>query len=423
MKILHLLHRSLPGTHGYAIRSKYIAEYQKALGLESIVITSPFQSGIDNSNKKPEYINGIPYYRTNILDKIGSREVRSSSVWASALRLPILLLFLEKVLHVTQLTKPSVIHAHSPFYCGLIAFLASRILGIPYVYEIRGAWEASFIPEKGMSLEQKVIRFLETLAIKKADSIVVISEHLRNELLARGINKKINVVPNGVDTIKFSTKEKSKRLLEEYHLGDKIILGYIGTLSAEYEGLEYLIKAMPLIVKKQPSSVLLLVGNGRLKRHLERLSEKMSIKENVIFTGPIPHDMVQDYYSIIDICVFPRIRTAETELVTPLKPFEAMACGKAVIASDVGGMREIISEEQTGVLFEAENICDLAKKCLALIEDSARRALLGNRAREWVRRNRDWKDIVLLYRQIYENLEGCVSKARQDKSPGNDNKI
>ena len=143
MKILHILHRSLPGTHGYAIRSKYIVECQKELSLDPVVITSPFQSGSNGAKGNPEYINDIPYYRTNLFEKMGSREVRSSSIWLSALRFPLIMMFAKQVLNLAKRIKPSIIHAHSPFYCGLIASWVSKKLGIPSIYEIRGVWEGS----------------------------------------------------------------------------------------------------------------------------------------------------------------------------------------------------------------------------------------------------------------------------------------
>lgn len=406
MKILHILHRSLPGTHGYAIRSKNIVEYQKTMGLDPIVITSPFQSGSENADRNPEYINNIPYYRTNLSGKIGSTQVRTSSLWLSALRLPLIFLFAKYVLDVARKTKPSIIHAHSPFYCGLIASWVSKSIGISSIYEIRGVWEGSSASVKNSKiyLPQKVMGFLENRAIQSADAIVVISKHLKEELSYRGINNNTYIVPNGVDTTKFTHKEKSRKLLKELHLEEKIVLGYIGTFSAEYEGIEYLIKALPLIINKHPQVVLLLVGDGRMKEMLVKLSKKIGVCESIVFTGKIPHDRISEYYSVIDISIFPRKRTRETELVTPIKPLEAMAIGNPVIGSNVGGMKELISDGVTGILFEAENVNDLAEKCLYLIEAQEKRDILRRQAKEWVLRNRDWLKVVQQYKRIYDNL-------------------
>ena len=214
------------------------------------------------------------------------------------------------------------------------------------------------------------MRLLENRAIQRADAIVVISEHLKSELLSRGIANNAYVVPNGVDTTKFTSREKSKRLLENFHLGDKIVMGYIGTLSADYEGLEYLIEALPLIIKKHPHVVLLLVGDSALKQTLEELSKKLRVKDNVVFTGRIPHDIISEYYSIIDFFILPRKGTRETELVTALKPLEAIANGKPVIGINFGGLQELIAAGETGLLFEAKNVKDLADKCINLIENT-----------------------------------------------------
>lgn len=342
--------------------------------------------------------------------------MRSSSIWESALRFPLIFLFAIRVLNLAKAIKPSVIHAHSPFYSGLIASLVSRILDIPYLYEVRGVWEGSSFSTNSTksSLAQKAMRFFENSAICKADAVVVISEALKNELSTRGLNRKIYVVPNGVALKKFSYRGKSRELRKKLNIDGKIVLGYIGTFSAEYEGLEYLIEALPLIIKRCPQTVLLLVGDGRLRALLEALSDELIAKGNVIFTGRIPHDRILDYYSVLDISVYPRKRTIETDLVTPLKPLEAMACGKAVIGSNVGGIRELVSDDNTGKLFEAENVDNLALSCINLIQDKEKRETLSKQAREWVIKNRDWSKIVSRYGKIYSDL--LMMKKTKDKS-------
>jgi PEP-CTERM/exosortase A-associated glycosyltransferase len=412
--VLHILHRSVPGTHGYAIRSKCIVDWQKQFGLEPVVITSPFQSGSNGMRKNPEYIDGIRYYRTDLFEKMGSREVRSSSIWRSALRFPLVVMFAKEVLNLSRHIKPAIIHAHSPFYCGLIASWVSKQLGIPSIYEIRGVWEDSsaLLDENRTSYPRKIFRFLENSAMQRVDEIVVISEHLRAELLSRRFHKKIHVVPNGVDAGKFTGTEKKRILLKELNLEGKVVLGYIGTLSAEYEGLEYLINGLPSIMKKCSQTVLLLVGDGRLRGALESLTERIGVKENVIFTGRVPHQLIPDYYSIIDICVFPRKRTMETEIVTALKPLEAMAGGKAIIASNVGGTQELISDGKTGILFEACSTNDLVEKCVTMIEDENMRQTLGMQGRKWVLENREWAIIVRRYIDIYDKLVKGFQQSR-----------
>lgn len=200
MKVLHILHRSVPGTHGYGITSKYIVECQKQLSLDPVVITSPFQSGMGD-NGKLEYINGIPYFRANLFAKIGGKEVRSSSMLRSAPRFPLIILFALEALRISKAIKPSVIHAHSPSYCGLIAWMVSKIVDIPYVYEVRGVWEDPWSGRSGSGIKglpiKKALRWLEGLAIRRADAVVVISEHLRNELRERGLRSHVYIVPNG----------------------------------------------------------------------------------------------------------------------------------------------------------------------------------------------------------------------------------
>ncbi len=379
---------------------------QKTLGLDPVVITSPFQGVLGRANGNPEYIKDIPYYRTKFLGLEGTTEVRSTSIWRSALRFPALFLFGKQVSDVAKRIQPSIVHAHSPFYCGLIGSMVAKNLNIPCLYEVRGIWESSsvFAENSKASIPQKVMRVLENRAMKRADAIIVISEYLKKELSSRGIANKTYIVPNGVDTRRFMFKEKSKRLVEELHLEDRIVLGYIGTLSAEYEGLENLIKALPIIIKKHPRVVLLLVGDGRLKELLDGLSRKLGVSGNVFFAGSIAHDRVPEYYSIIDIAVFPRKWTRETEYVTALKPIEAMAGGIPVIGSNVGGMQELISDGKTGILFKADDVKDLADKCIDLIEQVDKRDMLGKQGKKWTTENRDWMKIVSQYEEIYKTL-------------------
>ena len=255
---------------------------------------------------------------------------------------------------------------------------------------------------------QKVFRLLENWAIGGADVVVVISEELKKEVLSRALNDNIFVVPNGIDATKFVYKEKSKELLEKYHLKGKVVLGYVGTFSAEYEGLEHLIKALPGIINKSAKTALLLVGDGRLRAQLEALAEKMDVKGKVIFVGKIPHDLISEYYSLMDICVFPRTRTLETELVTALKPLEAMASGKPIIGSNVGGIQELISEGKTGILFEAGSTDDLVRKCLILVKDNRMREMLGIHAKTWVMENRQWPTVIGRYVSVYNKLVSSV---------------
>ena len=146
----------------------------------------------------------------------------------------------------------------------------------------------------------------------------------------------------------------------------------------------------------------MLVGAGDEIQRLKNLVDKFAIQDKVIFCGIVPHKDVMDYYSVIDIFIYPRVDARVNHMVTPLKPLEAMSMGKAVLASDVGGMKELINHERTGLLFRRNDKNDFVKKCLELLGDNNLRVRLGENARDWIKSNRDWSQIVKGYTQVYE---------------------
>jgi glycosyltransferase involved in cell wall biosynthesis len=130
----------------------------------------------------------------------------------------------------------------------------------------------------------------------------------------------------------------------------------------------------------------------------------LGLDEYVLFTGRIPHAEISQYYSIMDILVYPRLRRRITSMVTPIKPLEAMSMERTVVASDVGGLKELVDDEATGLLFRAEDEQDLAAKLRRCVEDPILRRRLGAAARVAMMRSRDWKTLVAPYVTIYGNL-------------------
>lgn len=126
----------------------------------------------------------------------------------------------------------------------------------------------------------------------------------------------------------------------------------------------------------------------------------------MVFTGRVPHEQVQRYYSIIDVLVYPRLSMRLTDLVTPLKPLEAMAQGKLLAASDVGGHRELIRDGHNGVLFKTNDPRSLAEKVNALLQAPARWPALRQAGREYVETERNWVRSVAGYRPVYQELLG-----------------
>jgi PEP-CTERM/exosortase A-associated glycosyltransferase len=304
--------------------------------------------------------------------------------------------------------QPDIIHAHSPVLDAVPAIRVGRKLGIPVVYEIRAFWEDAAVDHGSTqegSLRYKLTRALETWAVKNADAVTVICEGLRKDLAARGIPaNKITVIPNAVDVEQFEMGGKPDLALKmKLGLGTSRVLGFIGSFYA-YEGLDLLIAALPSILKQMPDVKVLLVGGGPQDAALKRQVMTLDLMDRVIFTGRVPHADVNRYYDLVDVLVYPRHPMRLTELVTPLKPLEAMAQGRLMVASDVGGHKELIQDGKTGVLFHAGNAGDLASKVVGLLKYEEGWERMKKNGRQFVETERNWAASVARYRSVYGGL-------------------
>ncbi|AON55065.1 membrane-anchored group 1 glycosyltransferase [Herbaspirillum seropedicae] len=241
--------------------------------------------------------------------------------------------------------------------------------------------------------------------MKRADAVTTICEGLRADIAARGVPlAKMTVIPNAVNIDDFSLGQQADpALARQLGLEGKTLLGFIGSFYA-YEGLPVLVRALPQLLAGNPDVRLLLVGGGPQERALHALAAELGVSDKVVFAGRVPHEQVQRYYNLIDVLVYPRLKMRLTDLVTPLKPLEAMAQGRLVVASDVGGHRELISDGRTGVLFAAGSPEALAQKVLALLAEPARWPQLRAAGRHFVETERNWAASVARYQQIYPRL-------------------
>jgi PEP-CTERM/exosortase A-associated glycosyltransferase len=276
------------------------------------------------------------------------------------------------------------------------------------VYEIRAFWEDAAVDHGSTregSLRYRLTRALETWAVKQADAVTVICEGLRNDLVARGIAAdKITVIPNAVDIDKFAVGGKPDAELKmKLGLGNSRVLGFIGSFYA-YEGLDLLVAALPAILSQMPDVKVLLVGGGPQDAALKQQVMALDLKDRVVFTGRVPHAEVNRYYDLVDVLVYARHPMRLTELVTPLKPLEAMAQGRLMVASDVGGHRELIEDSKTGVLFRAGSVDDLAGKVVALLQNEPEWDRMKRNGREFVESERNWAASVARYRGVYGRL-------------------
>ena len=401
MKILHVLDRSVPNISGYSLRSKYILDSQKKLGLDIAVVTSPNQE----SAADIETIDGIMYYRSTTKASILRGLANKNVIFKSKLFTRVLYDKIEEV--IKNHKDIDLIHAHSPILCGLPALAIGRKYKIPIVYEVRALWEDAAVDQKKTrenSLRHRLTKYYETKLLRKVDSVTVICEGLKNEMISRLIPvDKIHVMPNGIDTEQFLPQEKDIDLLKQHNLDGNLVFGFIGSFF-EFEGLELFIKAIANLIAQNKGVKALIVGGGRREEELRNFASKLCSNGSIIFTGRVPHDTIKKYYSVMDILVYPRIKNRLTELVTPLKPLEAMSMEKAVLASNIGGLKELVEDKKTGILFEAENINDLTDKITYLLQNPQIRNELGKNARKNVMSSRKWLDISKKYLEIYSDL-------------------
>jgi glycosyltransferase involved in cell wall biosynthesis len=244
---------------------------------------------------------------------------------------------------------------------------------------------------------------LETQACHLADQVVVISRGIKNDLTKRSIPpEKLTLARNGVDVDHFKTCSPHSQYLKAWRLGGKKIIGFIGSFF-EYEGLDLLVEAMARLVEARSDVALILIGGGRVESELRAQIERLRLRHRVIMPGKIPHESIPAIYAMCDILAYPRTSLRLTELTTPLKPLEAMAMGKAVVASNVGGHRELIQDGRTGLFFPAGDVSELARTLNRLLDCQDLCQKLGQQASTWVRQRRSWDKVAACYADAYTN--------------------
>src|SRR5687768_1728428 len=406
MKILHVLHNSLPLLCGYSIRSGYIVNLQRSLGLQPSVVSSGQHpngelmreaiDGVDYRRTPKPQFNAVPFLRESLLMRNLEREVEIAA----------------------REVRPDVIHAHSPVLVGLPAMRVARRLGVGFVYEIRDLWENASVDRGRFTAESplyRVARRLESHVLSRADAVVTICDLLKAELQPRaGRPDKVHVVANGVDAYAFAPQAADSKLKDRWKLAGKEVILYAGTFQ-RYEGLDLLVRAIGHIVRSRPTAHLVIVGGSAgfahgvrsvtsEERDLLAVVRETGAGDHVTFTGRIPHSEVKDMYAIADVVAYPRRLTRTTALTTPLKPLEAMAMAKPVVVSDVAPMLELVRDGETGLVFRAGDVSDLASKLIRLLRHPELRGQMGDAARAWVLRERQWPDLISRYRDVYQSV-------------------
>lgn len=452
MKILHVLANSSPDINGYAVRTQMLLQHQQELEeIENVALTSPWyphrESMIEEySSHGVKYLRTLhPSRRTNrkislqLVDafspKLKTSEVQDDSLtrnWLirSIKKIPrvisyfsrigwkvveekiLIRYFTRRIIEVAKEENADLIHAHTPYRVGLPALKAARKLKLPFVYEMRGMWEETAVANgRWMRNGPAYRRFqaYETKVLRKADQVICISETLKDEAISRGVNPaKISIVTNAVERKIVEENEFSKHYpavedqLSKNH--GACTVGYIGSLR-EMEGVDLTAKAVARLISKGMNVQFFVLTGPSGQEELRNLCSTLGIEKYTTITGPVPHQEVAAFYRLIDVFVVSRPDSRVTQLVTPLKPFEAMAMGRTVVASKLAALEEIIQHGNTGLLYSPDDLDDLAKTIELCVTQPDLREELGKAAQRWVLKNRTWDTVVENTRVVYERAQ------------------
>lgn len=403
LHVLHVLDHSIPLHSGYTFRTLSLLREQRKLGWETHQLTSP------------KHGEGLAGEATDVLEEtVDGWHFHRTPVSAGGLRIPgisemrLMRQLEDRLQTIVEQVKPQILHAHSPVLNALPALKVGRRLGIPVVYEVRAFWEDAAVDHGTTSegsLRYRMTRRMETHALQRAGHVFTICEGLRSDIVGRGIPaSRVTVIPNAVDIESFEPGGQPDAALQaKLGLSNCTVLGFIGSFYA-YEGLDLLLKALPQILASKPDVRVLLVGGGPQDAALKAQAQRLGLQDRVVFTGRVPHADVGRFYDLVDVLVYPRQSMRLTELVTPLKPLEAMAQGRILVASDVGGHKELIRDGETGVLFKAGDDNALAEAVVSLLNSPGRWPKLRAQGRQFVEKERNWTRSVSWYSTVYERL-------------------
>jgi PEP-CTERM/exosortase A-associated glycosyltransferase len=416
MRILHVLDHSVPLQSGYTFRTLGILRGQRARGWETAHLTTPRHR---RPGPDPETAEGLEFHRTPApASPLARLPVARERLEMAAT---------ERRLHaLARRLAPDLLHAHSPVLSAVPALAVGRRLGIPVVYEVRAFWEDAAVSEgmtRAGSPRYHATRWLETRALRRADAVTCICEGLRGDIVARGIGAdKVTVIPNAVDVSRFNAASaKDPDLVARLRLEGAVVLGFIGSFY-RYEGIDLLVRAAADLIKSRGEVRLLLVGGGPEAERVGRLIAELGAGDRVIATGRVPHEEVGKYYDLVDVFVYPRLPMRLTDLVTPLKPLESMAMRKVVLASDVGGHKELIRDRETGFLFRAGDPGALEAVIEEALAQRGRWPEIGHAGRRFVETERSWPAVVARYEGVYERAlagrDRRAAPARQAAAAG-----
>lgn len=405
-KVFYLLHNSLPySSAGYSTRTHGLLHSLNQIGWDVDGVTRlgyPYdrpETKITSEDiiPKKDIIDGVDYHRLNQTTDVVKKHPLYYYIQNYSAELK----------KLAEEEKPQIIHAASNHWNGLTAVKTARELGIPSVYEVRGLWEVtrgSREPQWWGGPQFSFMAQMEAEACIEATAVITITEALKTEMISRGVpEEKIVVVPNGVDTERFVPMERDEELAYDLGVSEKTVIGYVGSI-LDYEGIDMLIEATEILAEQRDDFHVLIVGDGAKLEELQNYVIENGFQSHITFTGRVPHEDVERYYSIIDITPLPRHPLPVCEMVSPLKPFEAMAMGKTILGSDVDAIAEIIKPGINGFLHEKGNVLSLVKELNNLLDNPSLVKSVGKSSRRWVVENRNWYNLGEKISELYNSI-------------------
>lgn len=402
-RVLHLVSRALPHTlAGYTVRTQDVARSQAEAGLDPHVMTRAGFPRKGSAGSGPDWVGPVPYYRVPATAPSRVPDRMLTEVARAAVPL------LEEL-------RPAVLQPASDHMQAQTALALARPLGIPVVYEVRGFWEESWAADRSHDEDTAIAtdhyvmtREVETACMLAVTAVVTLSDVMRDAIVARGVPpERITVVPNAVDVDRFRPMPRDAALAASLGIeAGELVVGYISTFSP-YEGIPTLLEAAARLHAIGRRIRVLLVGDGKDEATIRDAGRRLGLFDEgaLLMPGRVPHDQIARYYSLLDVFVVPRTANRVSQLVTPLKPYEAMAMEQAVVVSDLPALREIVTPGETGLTFRPDDADDLAEVLAALLDDPTLRGRLGRRAREWVAAERTWTANGRRYRELFERLD------------------
>lgn len=404
--ILYLAHMALPfESAGYCTRTHGLLTNLSRFNPNISVQTRlgyPLDKGklrhLSEDDVKPEFtVDGLIYGYEKAVDQGIADADERAYIERAALAL----------IERARTTRPALIQAASNHVNGAIGLTAARALGLPFVYEVRGLWHMSRVARQPHFLHHANYQAMDAAEVaicKEADFVLAITHAVRHYLIDKGVPEdRILVLPNGVDTHRFTPIEPDEDLRAELEIGEGIVIGYVGSF-VKYEGLDLLVEAFAKLRERHAGVYLLLVGDGDTRNELEAMVDQLGIRDGVRFTGRVPHDDVNRYHSIIDIAPFPRTPDIVCEFISPLKPFESMAMGQVVVGSDVAALREIITDGEHGRLFKKGDSHDLFEVLSTLVSNPEEMSRLRDSGLDWVKEHRDWNKLASYLHEVHNAI-------------------